>query len=138
MGTMVIDLPMKVSYHDEVSGLNFFKSFPEFLLKHLRNTVKSIYYRYIVRDFSVATLELIVGFMLMAFGGTYGTVRWYESVSGVSSATAGAVMLAGLPALVGIQMILAFISFDMASEPRRALHRALLSRQQGKALFQSE
>ncbi|HRL98602.1 MAG TPA: hypothetical protein PLE22_04070 [Acidovorax sp.] len=31
-------------------------------------------------------------------------------------------MLAALPALVGLQLLLSFISFDVANVPRRAIH----------------
>ena len=34
----------------------------------------------------------------------------------------GTVMLAALPALVGLQLLLSFISFDVTNIPRRAIH----------------
>ena len=40
-------------------------------------------------------------------------------------ATAILLGLAALPILIGVQLILAFLSYDMASTPRVTLHRRL-------------
>ena len=40
-------------------------------------------------------------------------------------ATSGTVMLAALPVLVGIQLVLAFLSYDLQNVPRDVLHRRL-------------
>jgi hypothetical protein len=34
-------------------------------------------------------------------------------------------MLAGLPVIVGVQLLLAFLSYDMQNDPRTPLHRRL-------------
>ncbi len=62
---------------------------------------------------------------MIAFGVWVGVTRWLEgSVRGVT-ASAGTVMLAALPVLIGIQLLLAFLSYDMANVPREVLHRRL-------------
>jgi hypothetical protein len=40
-------------------------------------------------------------------------------------ATTGTVMLAALPIILGIQFLLSFISYDMASSPGHAIHPLL-------------
>jgi hypothetical protein len=42
-------------------------------------------------------------------------------------------MLSALPVLVGVQLLLAFIGYDIASVPRRAIHPALAGREQTSA-----
>lgn len=132
-GAAVVDLPMTAVYGDESSGLRVIKVIPEFLLKHMRNTAKRIFYRYFVRDFSLASVELIVGLATLSFGVIYGSVRWYESAVLGNLATAGAVMLAALPVFVGIQLLLAFLNADMASAPRKAVFPVLMSRRRARA-----
>jgi hypothetical protein len=37
-------------------------------------------------------------------------------------------MLAGLPIIMGVQLILAFLAYDIAAVPRRPLHKKTLFR----------
>jgi glycosyltransferase involved in cell wall biosynthesis len=127
LNAVAVDLPMNASYGDEVSNLKIHKIIPEFLAKHARNTAKRFLYKYLIRDFSVATVEFFCGVALTAFGLLYGIFRWNESANGLP-ATAGAVMLAALPLMIGIQLLLAFLSYDIQTSPKRPLHPSLLSR----------
>jgi dolichol-phosphate mannosyltransferase len=119
---VVVDVPMPARYGDERSNLREWRVAPEFAFKHLRNTFKRIFYNYFLRDMNVASLELVAGLVLLAFGSIYGGVRWAESVSSGIAAPVGSIMLAVLPVLVGIQLLLAFLGFDIASTPRRPIH----------------
>jgi len=63
---------------------------------------------------------------LMLFGVTFGIVKWWHSdVSGIP-ATAGTVMLAALPIILGTQLCLSWLNFDVAAEPRQPIS-ALIS-----------
>lgn len=129
-GAVVYDLPMTAHYADEESNLNIRAVIPEFLLKHCKNAGKRFFYRYILRDFSLATLEFLMGIVLTLFGGIYGATRWYESAQGGIPVSAGGVMLAALPLLGGLQFLLAFFNYDMLAVPKRAVHPALVHRSQ--------
>lgn len=124
----VLDIPMDAFYGEEKSNLKLWKVLPEFIWKHLRNFAKRIFYNYFLRDFSLASLELIAGVVLLASGSVYGAIRWYESAHGISDATPGAVMLAAIQIIVGVQNLLGFFSFDMSATHRRAVHKAFLTR----------
>jgi len=129
---VVVDIPMDASYGDETSSLKVFRVFPEFLYKNLRNGAKRVFYNYFLRDFSIASLELVVGFILLAFGMIYGALHWIASARAGVATLPGTVMLAALPVLVGVQLLLAFIGYDIASVPRRPLHPALVGREQAQ------
>jgi glycosyltransferase involved in cell wall biosynthesis len=130
---VVVDIPMDATYGDETSSLKVSRVFAEFLYKNLRNGAKRIFYNYFLRDFTIASLELVVGLVLLAFGSIYGTVHWISSArEGVATAP-GTVMLSALPVLVGVQLLLAFVGYDIAAVPRRAIHPALARRQQAVA-----
>ena len=92
--------------------------------KHTKNFFKRIFYNYYLRDLSLASIELVLGLLLTAFGLIYGGYHWVASASIGVATPAGTVMLAAMPLLVGIQLILQFVGYDIASVPRRALHRA--------------
>ena len=120
---VVVDIPMSASYGDEVSSLKISQVLGEFLAKHVRNFCKRIFYNYYLRDLSVASIELPLGILLVGGGATFGIRAWVESAAVGEVASAGQVMLSALPILVGIQLLLAFINFDIASVPRRPLSR---------------
>ncbi|KRB83391.1 glycosyltransferase family 2 protein [Duganella sp. Root198D2] len=121
---VVVDVPMEAKYGDEVSNLKISKIIGEFFVKHVRNFSKRIFYNYYLRDMSLASIELPLGLALSGFGLAYGSYHWMHSVQTGIATTAGTVMLAALPALMGLQLILAFISYDISTVPRRRIHRA--------------
>lgn len=125
---MVIDIPMDAKYESEVSNLKVSGIAGEFLWKHLRNFVKRIGYNYFLRDMSIASVELVMGMALTLFGLSFGLHAWVLSVQTNVPATAGNVMIAAMPILVGIQLILSFIGHDIASVPRHAIHGLLQSK----------
>lgn len=118
---VVIDIPMSAKYGDEVSGLKISKIIGEFFYKHLRNFFKRIFYNYYLRDLTVASLELPLGLALFLFGSIYGMTSWVRAATQDMSTPSGTVMLAALPILVGIQLVLAFVSYDVSNIPRRPL-----------------
>lgn len=121
----VVDVPMQAVYGDEESNLSDLDALVSFPLKHIRNFVKRIFFEYFLRNFSVASLELVVGFVLLLFGMVFGIDAWIETANTGRPATAGTVMLASLPSLLGIQFILNFFAYDMAREPKRTVHQRL-------------
>src|SRR5204862_7518422 len=121
LGTLrarVQDIPMRAVYGDETSNLSVRRAATEFGWKHLRNLGKRIFYNYFLRNFSFASIELILGSLLLAFGIIFGIWKWTESASTGVTASAGTVMIAGVSIILGLQLLLAFLSFDMNSTPR--------------------
>lgn len=119
---VVIDVPMDAHYGDEVSHLRISQVTGEFLFKHARNWCKRIFYNFFLRDLSVASLQLVVGVGLMSVGGLYGAYHWLSSMQSGVPTTAGTVMASALPVILGLQFLLGFLSYDIASVPRRPLH----------------
>lgn len=120
---VVIDVPMDAKYGDEVSNLKISKIIGEFLVKHARNFSKRIFYNYYLRDLSLASIELPLGLALLVVGAGFGGYHWLESARAGVSTPAGTVMLAALPILMGLQLVLAFLGYDIASVPRRPRHK---------------
>jgi dolichol-phosphate mannosyltransferase len=121
----VVDVPMPAIYGDERSGLNPARMILPFALGHLRNFGKRIAYNYFLRDFSIASLEFVAGWALLLFGIGFGVAHW---LGASQPASAGTVMLAGLPVILGVQFLLAFFSYDIQSAPDAALHPRLADR----------
>ena len=120
---VVVDIPMDAKYSDEESNLKISKVVSEFLFKHTRNFIKRIFYNYYLRDLSLASIELPLGLIMLVFGVSYGAYHWLESVSIGILTPAGTVMIAAMPMLMGLQLILAFLAYDISSVPHRPLHK---------------
>jgi dolichol-phosphate mannosyltransferase len=125
---VVRDIPMDPRYGDEESGLRISRTSLEFLFKHVRNFAKRVMYSYFLRDFSIASLELCAGSALALFGLGFGSYQWALSIQHDRVATTGTVMLAALPLLIGVQYLLAFLSFDTRSMPNEPIHPRIASR----------
>lgn len=120
---VVVDVPMDAKYGDEVSNLKISKVVGEFFVKHVRNFIKRIFYNYYLRDMSLASFELPLGLLLFISGSGFGIYHWSGSLSKGDATPAGTVMLAALPILIGLQLLLAFVGYDIASVPRRPFHK---------------
>lgn len=118
----VMDVPMDAIYGEEVSNLKVSKILGEFLCKHFVNMNKRIFYNYFLRGMSIASFELLFGTIILAFGTLFGAYNWAYSAHHHISTPIGTVMISTLSVLCGLQLLLAFLSFDFASVPRQALH----------------
>lgn len=118
---VVADVPMEARYGEETSHLKIRDVLGQFFTKNLKELAKRILYTYFMRDFSLASMQLLFGTLMLAFGVIFGGIAWYHSVSSGSAATTGTVMIATLPILLGFQLVLSFLGFDMANEPKQTL-----------------
>lgn len=120
---VVVDVPMDAHYGDEVSNLKISKILGEFLVKHARNFGKRLFYNYYLRDLMLASIQLPLGVLLAVFGIIYGGWHWYLSSSAHVATAPGTVMLSALPLLMGVQLILAFLAYDITAVPVRPVHK---------------
>lgn len=114
---VVIDIPMLSKYGEEKSNLNIIEEIPKFLFFNLRNFLKRILYNYFIRDFNFASLELVLGLTLFAFGAIFGISNWVENWKAGTFASSGTVMVAGLCVILGLQLLLGFSNYDTTNIP---------------------
>lgn len=122
---VVCEIPMPAVYAGESSNLVVRRVIGEFGRKHLANTAKRIFYSYYLRSFNIASIEIVVGLLFLVFGVWFGASQWIAGIRMNVPATSGTVMVAALPVIVGVQLILAFLSYDLQNVPREILHRRL-------------
>lgn len=125
---VVQDVPMVAVYAEEKSNLSIRRIAMPFLMKNLRNAARRFFINYIIRDFSLATLEAILGVLLLTFGLVTGSSFWLRSYMSGEVATAGQVMIAALPILSGTQLLLSALNFDMRNVPSIVRHPLLIRR----------
>ena len=119
---VVADVPIQAIYGEENSSLKISRILFPFVGKHLANFFRRIAYSYFLRDFSIASIELIIGLIFVTFGAIFGGLEWYKSTVTGTTATAGTVIIAALPLLVGSQLLISFLNFDVNNQPNQPLH----------------
>jgi len=119
------DVPVPARYGDEHSNLVVRRVATDFARRHAVNTAKRIFYNYYLRNFNIASIEMPLGALLMAWGGWFGATHWLEGIRHNVPQTSGTVMVAALPVLLGFQLVLAALGFDLQNVPREVLHRRL-------------
>lgn len=112
-GVKVIDVNIPARYGNEVSNLKISKVFFEFPIKHTRNFVKRIIYSYFLRDFNLASLQLVISCLLLVFGLTLGIQNWISGILVNEPTPPGTLIIVAISILSGIQFLTAFFSFDM-------------------------
>lgn len=122
MRAVVCDVPMDATYGDEESNLEISQVLTEFSYKHARNLFKRIGYRYFLRDLSIASFELLAGMLLLVSGVLYGGWHWWQAVEAQQASAVGTVVLPSIAVVSGLQFLLAFVGYDIASIPRQVLH----------------
>jgi len=122
LGAAVADVPMKANYGAEKSNLSVVKTLFQFPFLHMRNHLKRIFYSYYLKEMSIASFELPLGVGLLGFGLWFGIYTLITSAGSSMPTPAGTVMIAVLPIILGFQLVLAFLSYDIAQTPRRPRH----------------
>jgi len=120
---VVQDVPIDVRYGTERSNLQIRRVALEFPTKYVTRLVKRIGYLYLFRDFNLGSISLLAGVLCLTFGAGFGAWRWSESIHSNVPATSGTVMLAALPIVLGFQLILAFLQYDLQSQPKEPIQR---------------
>jgi dolichol-phosphate mannosyltransferase len=116
----VVDISMKAVYEDEESNLHVRKILLPFLKGNIKNFLKRIMYKYFLQDFNMASLELCFGIMLMLFGVIFGGINWFENSMDRVETPVGTVIISALGIIVGFQLFLSFLSYDVSSFPKKA------------------
>ena len=114
---VVLDIPMPPVYGDEISNLSIGKTLVEFPLRHSKNFVKRIFYSYLLRDFTIATLSLFTGLGLSVFGLVLASYNFFHSLSLEQATPTGTLVLILMSVLSGLQLLLSFLSYDIQSTP---------------------
>jgi len=123
---VVKNIPMDSVYDDEKSNLSIVNILLTFPYLHLNRTFKRIFYNYFLRNFNIASLYLVLGLLLSIFGFWYGIYSWLDLSRNDQAASAGTVMLAAMPIIIGNIYLVGFLAYDMQDTPKDPIHRDLI------------
>jgi glycosyltransferase involved in cell wall biosynthesis len=122
---VVRDVPIDVRYADEKSSLKISRVLFDFPGKYLSRLLKRILYLYLIRDFNFGTISLLGSIPLLFFGLAFGALKWTHNMRLHTYTPSGTVMLAALPLILGFQLFLTFVVYDLQAEPRVPLQSLL-------------
>ena len=120
---VVADLNMPAIYGTEKSGLKISRVIFSFPPKYIDRYYRRVFNAYFIREFNVATIQLLLGLLLFFGGLAFGAYHWLMSVHLQTPATSGTVMLAALPAIIGFQLLLSALQYDIRNVPTMPLSR---------------
>jgi dolichol-phosphate mannosyltransferase len=119
---VVQDVPLESRYGDEASSLKVSQTAVVFPGKYVSRLIKRIFYNYFLRDFNAGTIGMVLGGLLVFAGAGFGAVRWYISGETGTPATSGQVMMSAMPILLGFQLLIAALAFDVSNVPTSPVH----------------
>lgn len=117
-GAVVKSVPIPAVYGNERSDLSELRVLRTFPPRLLRGLLRRVLHRYFLDDFSAVSVFLILGLPLLAGGFTFGVLAWWHFVRAGETASAGTVMLAALPFLLGFELLLQATVLDVQGVPR--------------------
>ncbi len=125
---VVRDVAMPARYGDEQSGLSVTRTLFGFPPKLMWGFVRRVFWRHFVYDFTAVSLYLVLGLPALAWGIGYGLVVWREVLETRVDATAGQVMFAAMPIILGVQFLTQCLALDIEGVPRKPLCAPLAPR----------
>lgn len=118
---VVHDVPLPARYADEVSSLRLRSVLVRFPLLATHRFLRRIWVKYFLQDFNVASMEILLGLPLVTAGTAFGFYRWAEALRTGVANTPGTVMFAALPIILGVQLLLSALSYDVSHTPTAPL-----------------
>ncbi len=115
---VIFDVPMKARYADEVSGLSSTKTLFEFPPKLFVTFLRRILLKYFLFDFNIGSLYLLTGIPIFLYGFVFGLLKFEEYDKLGIGAPTGTVILPTLLIILGFQLLLSGLAFDVNNYPK--------------------
>jgi glycosyltransferase involved in cell wall biosynthesis len=117
---VIHDIPMKARYGDEISGLSRTKTLFEFPPKLFVALMRRIVLKYFLYDFNIASLYILCGAPIFLIGTILGITNYVRYSGSSIGAPTGTVVIPTLLIILGFQLLLSAISFDVTNYPKKA------------------
>lgn len=114
----VKDVAMPAIYGDEKSSMKVWAMPVVFSFRLLKIFIKRIIKEYFLYDFNIASVYLICGLPLFAFGIIFGIFEWIYYSSQDIGAPTGTIMIVALSIILGFQLLLQAIQYDIFNAPK--------------------
>lgn len=109
----IAEMEMETIYSGESSSLSIWRTLFAFPPKLLRLFLRRVLLQYFIFDINLGSLYILLGLALLAFGTGFAIFEWIQSSITNVPRTTGTVMLAVLPFLMGFQLVLNALLYDV-------------------------
>jgi hypothetical protein len=109
----ILELEMPTIYTSAPSSLSISRVMREFPPRLLRLMLRRLLVQYFVFDVNLGTIYFVCGFLLALFGTVFGVFEWFQGRATGLPVTTGTIMLAVLPFLMGFQLLLNALMYDV-------------------------
>ncbi|MFM9050972.1 MAG: glycosyltransferase family 2 protein, partial [Bacteroidota bacterium] len=116
---VILDVPMKARYGNEISGLSSTKTLLEFPPKLIFGFFRRIALKYLLFDFNIGSIYFLTGVPLFTYGIFFGVIKFEEYTSQGIGAPTGTVIFPTLLIILGFQLLLAGLTYDVNNYPKR-------------------
>jgi glycosyltransferase involved in cell wall biosynthesis len=128
LGAVVKEEPMPARYQGEPSNLSIPAVILDFPLRLFKVFIRRIVLKNFLYDFSVETIEISAGAILLFGGALYGGYNWLWYALHRLAAPTGTVVLSALMIMLGFQFLLSAIALDLQSVPSQPINEGSLVR----------
>jgi len=115
-GAKIKDIAMPAIYAEEKSNLSIWNTLFTFPPKLFKSFLRRIWLRYFIYDFNIGSLYIFFGIPLFFFGLIFGIIKWIHYAGLQTAAPTGTIMIAVLSLVLGFQMVLAAIQYDITAD----------------------
>lgn len=112
------DIAMPAIYGEEKSSMKIWQMPFVFSTKLTKTFIKRIVKEYFLYDFNIGSIYLLFGFPLFMFGLIYGIWEWVYYAKINTFAPTGTIMIITLSIILGFQLILQAIQYDIINAPK--------------------
>lgn len=120
---VVKDVSIPAFYGNEESNLKIRKVLFEFPLKYMNRFFKRFFYNYLLRDFNAGTIQILGGVFAIITGLAFGIYHWIVSYKAMTATPTGTVMISTLLLIVGFQLLLGALNFDVQNIPTNPIQK---------------
>jgi len=115
-GATIKDVAMSAIYAEEKSNLSIWNTLFTFPPKLFKSFLRRIWLRYFIYDFNIGSLYILFGIPLFLFGALFGVLKWIHYDHLQMATPTGTIMIAVLSLVLGFQMILAAVQYDITAK----------------------
>lgn len=111
------EIGMPAIYGDEESNMKIFKMPFLFSINLAKKYIARMWKGYLMYDFNIGSVYILLGWPLFLCGVIYGGYNWYYYASKGEFTPVGTIMISALLTIVGFQLLLQALQFDMQNNP---------------------
>jgi dolichol-phosphate mannosyltransferase len=116
---VIQEVPMKARYGDEKSNLSVTRALWGFPPKLFKAFIRRIVLKYFLFDFNIASVYILFGLPLFILGWIYGILNFIKYMNNNTVAPTGTVVIPTLLIILGFQLLLSAISYDITNFPKK-------------------